>query len=100
MASHDKSPYCSLCRKLSRMKQEWYKSHCRECHSWGSSPLYYLIFRLEARHNDDQAMLKHLNRKVNSLFRWIIQDLEPALRASHTHLPEETFLKVLSIASK
>ncbi len=100
MVTHDKTIYCKQCRQIGRIKQEWFKSRCRDCHLFGSSWYYFLLFRLMSQHRDDQETLKRLNRKVNSILRWITQDLEPSLRHTHTQLPEESLLKLLTIADK
>lgn len=100
MATHDKTIYCSTCNTINRIKRDWYKSPCRDCHSWGSSWLYYLLFRLITQHQDDQRMLRHLNRKFNSLLAWILEDLQPSIRDPTGHVSEETFLKALTLRKK
>lgn len=100
MTTHDKTIYCNICRSLSKLKHKWFKSPCRDCHSWGSSWLYYLIFHLIAQHQDDARIIRQLTKRLDALLRWLIQDLEPALRHSHKNFPEDLFLKVLAIGRK
>ena len=100
MATHAKSIYCDVCRSINRTKHRWYKSACRDCHSWGSSWFYYLLFHLITQHQDDRLMIRQLNRKVDSLLRWIIEDLQPTIGDPTAPVSEETFLKVLTLAKK
>lgn len=100
LPTHDKTIYCSTCRLIGRIKQDWYRSRCRDCQSWGSSWLYFLLFHLMSQHRDDQKTLKHLNRRVNSILRWLLEELKPALSDSNKSITEETFLKLLTIVEK
>ena len=95
MTTHDKTAFCKVCRSLGSLKRKWYKSPCRDCQSWGSSWLYFLIFSLMVQIEDDKQTLQHLSNKINSMLRWLHKDLKPRLEETTALDLDEVFMKVL-----
>lgn len=98
MSTHDKTVFCETCRKLSAIRRRWLKGPCRDCPGWSKSFYHFLIVHALAGHEDDRLTIEHVNSRVNSLLRWVIEDLQPGLDDSKLEISPETFIKVLTLA--
>lgn len=81
MTTHAKSYLCKYCQDLKTLRAQFFKMPCTDCRSYAKSFNLWLLCQYALKLDDQAREIDAVRNIAIGIYRWLAEDLQPALEA-------------------